>query len=248
MNDTHPSFPPLLNGHAVVDGENPFSSAISGARAGELSAGNLVWSQDPKRLRFAVVLEPEVNRARCAEMVYVAMVAFGDAAGALIPPEVAITYQWPNVIQMNDGQIGRVGLIISDGESAGIPDWMVLGVEIQLFPDMSDMNPGENYHHTTFWDEGCGEITQTQLLESVSRHLVNVVHTWSEDGFRPIHAQWSGRQNKQHPLVSDVGPGNLNFVGLDEIGNGLLSNGNQTNSYAVIDVMKDWELQQDDAQ
>lgn len=237
MTDFLPTFPPLLSGHVADTDENPLKSAAIQADAGQLGAGDLIWSDDGKRLHFAVVLEPDVTRDRCGEMVYVAMVAFGDAAGALIPPEVAITYQWPNVIEMNDGQIGAVELVISDEEDAGIPEWMVLGVEIQLSPELSDMNPGDNYHQTTFWDEGCGEITQAQLLESTSRHLVNVIHTWSEEGFKPIHEQWSGRQSKANPLVRDAQLSGLKFVGIDEIGNGLLSNGNKTDSHAVIDMM-----------
>lgn len=237
MTDYLPTFPPLLSGHVVVFDESPLSLAAIQAHAGKLSAGDLLWSDDRRRLRFAVVLEPDVPRARCGEIVYVAMVAFGDAAGSLIPPEVAITYQWPNVIEMNDGRIGTVELVVSDEERGDIPEWLVLGIEIQLSPEHSDMNPGENYHHTTFWDEGCGEITQTQLLESTSRHLVNIIHTWSEEGFKPIHEQWLGRQSKTNPLAGDAKLSGLKLVGIDESGNGLLSNGSETDSLAVIDLM-----------
>ena len=80
-------------------------------------------------------------RHRCGEMVFVAMTAFGDAAGALIPPEVAITYQWPGCILMNEGQIGYVDLIIAEEEADGVPDWMVLSIDIQMKPDFEDLNP-----------------------------------------------------------------------------------------------------------
>ena len=238
MTNILPTFPPLLSGHVAGPVENPLSSAANQAQTGKLGAGDLIWADDHKRLQFAVVMEPEVPRARCAELVYVAMVAFGDAAGALIPPEVAVTYQWPNVIEMNDGRIGTIELVISDKENSDVPEWMVLGIEIQMLPELSDLNPGENYHHTTFWDEGCGEITQIQLLESSARHLINVIHTWSEEGFRPIHEQWSGRQSKANPLARYAKLDGLKFVGIDEIGNGLLSDGRETNSHTVTDVMK----------
>ena len=58
-------------------------------------------------------------------MLFAAMVAFGDAAGAVIPPEVAITYRWPGSILMNDGEVGSASLMISDSEIENIPDEIV---------------------------------------------------------------------------------------------------------------------------
>ena len=243
MFDLTPTFPPLLSGHGIAADQSVMDWAKRGAQAGTLGAGDFVWSKATNQMRFALVLEPEVKRYRCAEIVYVALVAFGDAAGALIPPEVAITYQWPNVIQMNDGQIGMVDLVVSEAETDGIPDWMVLDMEIKLTPDFADMNPGENYHRTTMWDEGCGEITCTELLESTSRHLVNLIHTWTEDGFKPIHELWQGRISKEEPLTRNQIMNDMKFLGVDEIGNGLLITNGQTQSYPVADVLNDLRVQ-----
>lgn len=243
MIDVTPTFPPLLSGHSIGIDEDPMDWACARAQDGKLGAGDLVWSEVQNQLRFALVLEPEVERARCAEIAYVAMVAFCDAVGALIPPEVAITFQWPNVIQMNDGEIGMVDLIVSDDELDGIPTWMVLGLDIQLIPDFADMNPGENFHRTTLWDEGCGEINRTELLESTSRHFVNMIHTWSEDGFKPVHAHWLGRLNKKNQLAPGQSPDDLKFVGIDEIGNGLLAFDGRTNSHPMIETLSELRKQ-----
>ncbi|MGI9357696.1 MAG: biotin/lipoate--protein ligase family protein [Rhizobiaceae bacterium] len=237
MNDRHPTFPPLLSGHELTTGNDPFVYACADAAKGAVGAGELFWSKERESLRFALVLEPDVPRARCGEMVYAAMVAFGDAAGALIPPEVAITYQWPNVIQMNNGQIGSVDLQVSQNEESEEPAWMVLGLNARLMPDFADMNPGENYHVTTFWDEGCGNITRTGLLESVARHLVNAIHTWSEGGFKPIHRQWLSRLNSNAQLSPELARPDTKFVGLDELGSGLLSVGGEMISRSVVDVL-----------
>ncbi len=238
MSQSPPTFPPLLNGHALRSGLEPFSHTCDRAKEGEFSAGDLVWSQETDRLTFALVLEPDVPRHRCGEMLYVAMVAFGDAAGALIPPEVAITYQWPNTLQMNDGKIGSAQLVLSDAEEGGVPDWMVIGLEVRLRANTADMNPGENYHETTFWEEGCGHISHTELLESVSRHTVNVIHTWTEDGFRPIHELWMGRLNNDAPLAPDLLDKNANFIGVDEEGKALLSINGETVSRDVADAIE----------
>ncbi len=243
MSDNQPTFPPLLRGHNIAAEESVLAYACGRAQEGALGAGDLVWSATNRQLSFAVVLEPEVHRDLCSQMIYVAMVAFGDAAGALIPPEVAVTYQWPNIIQMNDGQIGDVDLLVSSGENDGVPSWMVLSVQIQLSPDLAEANPGENYHHTTLWDEGCGEITWTEMLESMSRHLVNVIHTWSEDGFRPVHEQWLGRLSKADPLARDLDVGDSKFVGVDETGNALLALDGRTNSHPLIETLTELRRQ-----
>ena len=50
---------------------------------GRLSAGDVLWSESSESLRMSLVLEPEVERRRCGEMLFLMMVAFGDAAGAI---------------------------------------------------------------------------------------------------------------------------------------------------------------------
>jgi len=237
MTTPAPTFPPLLRGEKLPGDADPMTSACAGAKSGELGAGDILWSPNTSRMRFALVLEPDVPRTRCGEMVYAAMVAFGDSAGALIPPEIAITYQWPNAIQMNDGQIGFADLEVSETENDGIPDWMVLVIEIQMVPSFEDTNPGENYHVTTMWDEGCGDITRTELLESTSRHIVNAIHNWSEDGFAPVHEQWLGRINKSEKLSRDLEAESSDFIGLDEVGDGLLKVGGETRSYSMLEAL-----------
>ena len=234
MTNQMPTFPPLLNGIGIAADEYPSDWVVSRLVKQQHSAGDFIWSETSDKMRFALVLEPEVKRPRCAEMIYVAMLAFGDAAGAIIPPEIAITYQWPNVIQMNEGNIGFAELIVSDEHENDVPDWMVLSVEISLTPSFIDQNPGENYDYTTLWDEGCADITGIELLESTSRHLVNVIHTWSEDGFKPIHEQWCGRLNKTNAIAPSLNGKDKTFVGIDEVGNGLLRIDGKTRSIAVL--------------
>jgi len=223
IKDVTPTFPPLLSGHEVSKEKNPHNWAKSRAGKGKLAAGDLAWSRMKDTLRFALVLEPDVDRTRCGEMVFLAMVAFGDAAGALIPPEVAITYQWPNQILMNEGGIGSVDLEIAPNDVDGAPAWLVLSIDIQMKPDFDDLNPGENYHRTTMWDEGCGDVTRTELLESTARHTLNAIHNWTEDGFKPVHEQWTGRLSKQQALGSAFAQEGTRFIGLDETGNALVS-------------------------
>ena len=245
MIDTLPTFPPLLSGHRISSNEQPLGFARAGAASGELGAGDLVWSEETNRLRFALVCEPDVPRDRCIEILFVTMVAAGDAIGALVPPEISVTYQWPSVLLMNDARFGFADLVISDEETDGIPDWMAVSLDVQMMPDFVDPNPGETADITTMWDEGCGDVTRNELLESIARHTVALIHTWSEDGFSPIHQQWMGRlftNQKMAGAVENAVNGGL--VGLDESGNAILSGDKDADGFPVLDALdvlrRDW--------
>lgn len=243
MDKPLPRFPPLLTGHALSPDSDARAWAIAQAGQGALGAGDLVWSRDIANLRFALVLEPDVPRSRCGEMLFAGLVAFGDAAGALGPAENSITYQWPSAILMNDARIGFADLVISDEEQDGIPRWMVLGFYVRIAPVTSDIEPGHEMHSSTMWDEGCGDISHKQLLESVARHIVNWIHTWSEEGFKPVHQQWQGRLFAKVPLEPGVfGPTDHSddrvLIGLDETGNVLVKDGGSTINISVGDALE----------
>lgn len=229
----YPTFPPLLKGHRITADKSPVKRAKSMVAKGELGAGDLVWVDDKNNLKFCIVLEPEVSRARCSQMLFLMMVAFGDAIGALAPPEMAVTYKWPNDIQLNDATIGFCDLELSEAETDGVPEWMIISLAVTIKPENIMYDPGDEAWRTSLWEEGCGDITRTELLESTSRHFLNWVHGWSEDGFKSIHDQWAGRICEKAKMVE--GLSEQEFIGIDEIGNALIKKDNNT---SVLDVVK----------
>lgn len=247
MRNPLPTFPPLLTGHKLASDVSPVNWAKSGAAKGKLGAGDLGWSEDPDDLRLALVLEPEVAHSRCPEMLFVAMVAVGDAIGALAPPEVSVTYRWPTTILVNEAEAGFADLEVSETERYGIPDWMVLSLDLRIRPKQNRSEPGSDMSKTTLWDEGCGELSRSALLESASRHLVNLIHTWSEDGFKPIHEQWLGRLSKKTPLADGVLSGDdcETLLGLDESGNALIKTAAGTRPVMTIDALELLRAQRD---
>ena len=199
---------------------------------GRLGAGDVLWSESSKSLRMSLVLEPEVERKRCGEMLFLMMVAFGDAAGAISAPEVAITYRWPSLILINEAVVGSADLVVADCEEDEIPAWMIASLDILIKPGQLQSDPGENPDVTSMWEEGCGDISRTELLESVSRHVVNWIHTWSEDGFKPVHDQWKGRISEKGEVYS--GTDNGKFIGLDESGNALIKRSAEIISFDTL--------------
>jgi biotin-(acetyl-CoA carboxylase) ligase len=239
MRDPLPTFPPLLTGHKLAIGKMPANWAQSRVADGRLGAGDLVWSEDADDLRAALVLEPDVVRARCPEIIFTAMVAIGDAVGALSAPEVSVTYRWPSVILVNEAKAGFVDLVISETDKDDVPDWMVLSLHMRLRPKRSAPEPGRVIDTTTLWDEGCGELSRTALLESVSRHLVNLIHIWSEDGFKPIHSQWWGRLSEKAKFADGAlaGDDGAALLGLDESGNALIKTSAGTHAVPTMEAL-----------
>ncbi len=225
-----PVFPPLLNGHAVRSPRRAFDAAVAGARQGELGAGDVVWGRTTRQLDCAVVLEPDVPPARAAEMIFIMLVAFGDSFGSLSPPEVALSFGWPTIIRLNGGRVGEVHAAMSaECDDLGSPRWMVVGLEVDLqAPSGRAAEPGHTPEVTTLADEGCGEITRTELLESVSRHLLTWIHNWEVDGFQEVHASLLYRlEGYREDISVEIGGTTRRgrFTGLDEHGNMLLETG-----------------------
>ena len=221
-----PSLPPLLAGHRRPACEHPFDAAVSGAEAGRYSAGDLLWSESRSHLRIALVLEPDVPPTRCAEMLFLAMVASTDAIGTLIPPEVALTYVWPATLRANGARVGRARFRQSaDLDEEGAPLWLVVGIEMRLAPVGGDVEPGEIPHLTSLSDEGAADLDGTLAVEALARHLMTWLHTWEVEGFGPVVENWLFRADGYKGEVVLPDPhGDLRgtFLGLDEAGNLLL--------------------------
>lgn len=220
-----PEFPPLISGVAVKAPDRPFDTAVAAAGRGDASAGDFYWGRNTARLDGAIVLEPEVGRARCLEMLFVAQVAFAESFGALAPPNSALTFRWPTEIRLNGGRIGRISVAIADETDAdGVPAWMVIGLDIDISENAGRPDPGTDPDRTCLVEEGCGDLDRTALAESFARHLLTWVHAWEEDGFRSVTDGYLFRADGYREAIrfGDGADGTEGtFMGLDEHG-GLL--------------------------
>ncbi len=232
MHMPDPTFPPLLNGIAVRRTPGPFDRAMAAVAAGRAGAGDLFWSRSTHELLAAIVLEPEVGTEQAMHMQFAACLAFGDAFGALAPPEIGVFFRWPAVILVNGARVGvvRTG-IPPDATAEAVPDWLVVGIEVAIRSREPDVEPGLRPEQTTLHDEGCVALTRTQLVESYSRHFLVWVHTWEDEGFRPLHDAWLTRAeaHEKEIVLSHRGTSRKGtFLGLDELGNLLLKDANGT--------------------
>lgn len=216
-----PNLPPLLTAHAAVE-EAPVAIACRLAADGQLGAGDLVWRGTRERAEAALVLEPEVPSHRARQMALVAMVAAGDAIGALVPPEVAITWDWPGTLRANDGKAGAITLRLShEADESGAPRWLVVSLAVTLGPAQGAGEPGHVPERTNLQDEGCGRIEAAALVGAWARHLLGWIDTWQSQGLAPVSAAWMFRARQRGRSVMVACEGRIcrgRVVGLDDDG------------------------------
>jgi biotin-(acetyl-CoA carboxylase) ligase len=223
-----PTFPPLLSGHAVKGKAAAFATACERAARGELGAGDVVWSRNAARVEAAIILEPEVGLETAAQMLPLCMVALGDCLGSLCPPQVAVTFLWPDVICLNGATAGKLRAAAAPAGEDGVPPWMVIGLELRHQREAGDPEPGETPGVTWLSEEGGGELTRTQIIESYCRHFLAWVNIWSDDGFKPVYDSWLYRAENAEGEVELTHAGERvsgTFLGLDEGGNLLVKDG-----------------------
>lgn len=216
-----PTFPPLLTGFPVEDPLSPFEEAVKGAIDDRrFGAGDTLWSDAQDKASWAIVLEPEVPLSAAQQMTALAMVAIGDCLGALTPPQVAVTFRWPNIILVNGGVVGHVRSAVDGNASPGdTPDWMVIGIEIKLRHPAQAPEPGERPDETALAEEGAGDLDRTTAIESNCRHFLTWLNIWQESGFKSIADAWLFRAEGRDEDISLQHRGEQltgRILGLDE--------------------------------
>jgi len=170
------------------------------------------------------------------------MVAIGDSLGAMTPPQVGVSFSWPGHIRVNGGLAGEINAAAGGKrDSTSTPDWMVLRLWLRHRREDHEPEPGDVPEQTWLSEEGCEELTPTDIIESYSRHFLTWLNDWNEDGFRSAHASWLFRAQERDEDVS-VTIGGKTFTGLmqglDDSGNLLVKDGDKTNAAMLIDAFE----------
>ncbi|MCG7519583.1 biotin/lipoate--protein ligase family protein [Ruegeria sp. Ofav3-42] len=228
---SEPVFPPLLTGHPVQGGEDPFERAQAMAALG-CDAGTVVYNIQADRLRVAIVFAPEVPLQDAMAMMPLCAVGFQNALGALAPPEVAVHLGWEGLICVNGAKCGMFHGAASSSDPQAEPDWLVVGWELALL--QTNEAPGETPDVTALYDEGCADVSATQLVESWSRHMLTWLNRWQEDGNAPLHAEWMGLLNGVGEPYGETGV----FLGTDERFGMLIRSGSETQLRPLTELLE----------
>ena len=207
----------MFQAYAVTADLDPFERAVDLAKAGT-DAGTLLWSARQDLYECAIVLAPENSLEMSLPVIMTASLGLGDALGALVPPVVAVTFGWPDRIELNGAAVGKVRLILPETPNpTAIPDWLVVGFNLANAGYwQAGMNEGRQT--TTLGEEGC-KIDLVDLLEAFSRHFLAWINRWQSDGVQPVQQAWMSRTLEVgKPVSIDVGGKHREgmFKGLNE--------------------------------
>lgn len=176
--------PPLLNAIETIE---PFSTAVEQVRKRNAGAGDLFWTPSDILADFAIVLEPDVNYVRAAEMVPLALVALSDCLAVLLPPQVAVQFRDDHKVAINGGVAGGVDAAMSRKlENKEEPDWLVLSIKIAMRQPENAGDPGLQPEITTLDEEGWEAPDLQKLVETYARHFLSWMAAWDDNGFDQV--------------------------------------------------------------
>lgn len=234
MTDRVPAFPPLMSGHAVDAGIDPFEKACAMAALG-CDAGVLTYAPGVDQLSAALVMAPEVPLEQAMAMLPACGIGFQNALGALAPPEVAVHLEWDGGLRVNGASCGRLRVAAGGADPAALPGWLVVGLELPLM--MASAAPGEAPDRTALYEEGCADVDPVELLEAWARHTLVWISRWEEDGTRGLHGEWRGLAHgigEDRDMNGDTGT----FLGVDEHFGMLIRVGDDTRLIPLSTVLE----------
>jgi len=223
------SLPPLFTAEEVSGAVDPFDKACVLATLG-CDSGVVVYNITTDVLRAAIVFAPEVPLEDAMSVLCTCGVGIQNAFGALSPPEISLYLTWQGDILVNEGLCGRLRAAASCDDPAAEPDWLVIGIELQLIPKSAD-DPGYTPDQTSLFQEGCGDISPLRLLESWSRHTLVWINRQADEGVQPLHAEWRGLvrgMGEDITLQFEGAELTGTFLGVDEQFGMLLRSGDVT--------------------
>jgi BirA family transcriptional regulator, biotin operon repressor / biotin---[acetyl-CoA-carboxylase] ligase len=245
MNE-RPVMPPLFRALAVTPDVDPFERGLQVAAEGA-EAGTVLWSIGQDRCQAAVVLAPEHPLEDSLPIVLVTMLGLGDALGALLPPVVALTFGWPDRIEVNGGVVGGVRMASARTEKpSDVPDWIVVSYSLAAQRRAEGDEPGHSPGHTTLADEG-SEVACIDLVEHFCRHFLSWINRWQEDGVAPVRQAWLSRAAGLSSSI-EVATGAQKkqgiFTGLTDTGSIRLMRNGITQTVSLEEAMKapSWTL------
>lgn len=160
--------------------------------AADAGAGTLVHVGRFDLAEFALVLEPDEPLAQARRVFYAGIAALADALATHAQPETLIEIHWPGALTVNLGLVGGGRLAWpADAAEDQVPDWLVFGGMIRT--DMMLAEPGMAPNATALSEEGFGETSAADIVESFARNMMVHVDAWQEKGFGAVAKSYLDR-------------------------------------------------------
>ena len=227
-----PSLPPIFTPILATPPVSPLDLALAATGREEDPTGTVVMADRVDIADAAFVLGPDRPLLDALKVVHVMMVALNDALGSIIPPQIAVTFGWPDRIMINGALAGGIRVTLPDGigpdsaKSDPVPDWMILRVTLDVLGEPTADIPGRPVERTSLMHEGCVDVAPTLIVESIARHFLSWISKWETAGFDPVVSAWDGRADGYQEKVAFKLPGGIikgRLLGLDEDGGLMVS-------------------------
>lgn len=171
---------------------------VAGEQQSAVARAGKTWQSYPDNLHVAVILEPEVPQSRYHELLIVGLISMGQAISLHVSPLTALTFSWPNDINIARNKIASMWIDFGGGESGERP-WIVLTTSVNIAHGPDDFSiPAMSLHEA----EGNKEIDRDTLLVSWAKMLVVELNDWDTKGFQPKLYFWKTRLDNENRTVS----------------------------------------------
>jgi hypothetical protein len=161
--------------------------------AAEAGAGTLVCVGRFDVAEFALVLEPDEPLRTARRTIYAGLAALADALAVRAPPEKPIAFVWPDAIEVDGGLVGGAQLAWPVGAVEDEPpSWLVFAAMIRMVA-MVDRETGLLPLAAALEEEGFDGVASDKLVASFARHLMVLIDSWQEAGFRAVADSYLSR-------------------------------------------------------
>lgn len=222
-------WPDLPPGYTLkLCASDTFETACQAAREGA-EDGFMLMVDRQDRCEAALVLRPLDPIQPALTLAYVGLLGLHDGLAAVAPPETPAGLGWPDRLMVNEACVGGVrvahGPLVEKEGMSDVPDWLVIGIAVQIAGAEGDDDPGLELAYTNLQEEGCVEITAMQLVESFARHMLHWLDRWQEEGIEPV------RRAMMHELDDKA-------LMIEASGDAWLDNGMSKTFYSLRDRLR----------
>jgi BirA family biotin operon repressor/biotin-[acetyl-CoA-carboxylase] ligase len=143
------------------------------------------WQSPKGNLYTSLILRPEVPLQKAAQLGFVASLAVYDALGNIGPAGHQVHFKWPNDVLLNEKKVAGILLESSGGSGFKPPDWIVLGMGLNV-----DWHPDDTkFPATSLRFEGWPN-TLDEVITAYTKSFLSWTNRWIDNGFSPIRKDW----------------------------------------------------------
>ena len=143
------------------------------------------WVSEPGNLFCSLVLRPRCDALTATQLSFVTAVAVCQALTACAAAAGPFCTKWPNDILVDRRKIAGI-LLESQPQAAGVLDWLVIGVGVNVVSFPKDAA----WPAMSLRAQGCAATGVDEVLEAFAERFEAWYARWHAEGFAPAREAW----------------------------------------------------------